>query len=366
MDVLMLRLLLDASFFMAVFNPLISGSNQAIRWGLTAVLAAWLVWIMINWKKKDLEGRIQDIALTEVKVLAVIQVYEVVMLGFTKWQEICAPYVAVFAVVAILFLRAGRLVGGSQEKRKFWSANGVELCLIVGAAAVFSSDLVKDLAWKLLGNFYMTLVLPVLMVFLNLLQALFMLLEPFIAALFSGVEFAEQEVELDTRTGQDFLQLTGNEAMAETPLWAKVVGAAIVVAVFAIIFYFLYKKLSVSGSGRDRKIQGEVKKSTIADGERRTAKRPSFFEEKNVRYYYRKFLALCRKHGVEPEGEMVTTEMMRTIAAESWGDEESVDEFTNLYRDVRYGGQKDEEPERKTAKALYKKMKGNAESKKTA
>ena len=363
---MILRLILDASFFMAMFNPLISGDNQVIRWGLMVVLAVWMGWIMMNWKKKDLEGRIQDIALTEAKAMAVIQIYEVVLLGFADWQKICAPYVALFIVVAILFLRAGRLVGGSQEKRKFWGANGVELFLIVGSALILSSEAVKGLAWKLLGDFYMTLVLPVLMVFLNVLQAVFMLLEPFIAALFSDVEFAEYEVEVDNRTGQDFLQLTGNEALAETPLWAKIAGIVIVVLIFAVIFYFLYQKLSVSGSGRDRKIQGEVKKSTIAASDRKTVKKPSIFDEKNVRYYYRKFLTLCRKHGLEPESEMVTTEMMRTIAVESWGDEEAVDEFTNLYRNVRYGGQKDEEPERKTAKALFKKLKGLAENKKTA
>ena len=64
MDVMILRLVLDASFFMAVFNPLISGDNQVIRWGLTIVLAVWMGWIVTNWKKKDLEGRVQDIALT--------------------------------------------------------------------------------------------------------------------------------------------------------------------------------------------------------------------------------------------------------------------------------------------------------------
>lgn len=361
MDVLILRLLLDASFFMAIFNPLISGSNHMIRWGLTTVLAVWLGWIMINWKKKDLEGRIQDITLTEVKVLAVVQVYELVIQGFAKWQVVCAPYVVLFAVVAILFLRAGRLVGGSQEKRKFWSANSIELVLILGAAALFSSDVVKGLAWKLLGKFYMTLVLPVLMFFLSVLQAIFMILEPFIAALFSGVEIEEHEVELDTRTGQDFLTLTGNEALAETPLWAKVIGVLIIVAVFAVIFYFLYKKLSVSGSGRDRKIQGEVKKSTIGAAERKTVKKRSFFEEKNVRYYYRRFLELCRKKGLEPESEMITTEMMQQIAVERWGEEESMGEFTRLYREVRYGDRKDEEPERKNAKVLFKKIKSVAE-----
>ena len=111
MDVMLLRLLLDCSFFMAIFNPLISGSNLAIRWGLSTVLTVWISWIFVNWKKKDLEGRIQDIAFTEVKILAVVQVYELVIMGFAGWQEKCAPYVAVFAVTVILFLRMRFLIG---------------------------------------------------------------------------------------------------------------------------------------------------------------------------------------------------------------------------------------------------------------
>ena len=51
---------------------------------------------------------------------------------------------------------------------------------------------------------------------------------------------------------------------------------------------------------------------------------------------------------------------------ESWGNKESVDELTTLYRDVRYGGKDDNEPERKTAKGIFKKLKELAESKKTA
>ena len=57
MDVMILRLVLDASFFMAVFNPLISGDNRVIRWGLIIVLAAWMGWIVMNWKKKWLIWR---------------------------------------------------------------------------------------------------------------------------------------------------------------------------------------------------------------------------------------------------------------------------------------------------------------------
>ena len=73
MDVMILRLLLDSSFFLAVFNPLITGENPVMRWGLPAILVGWLIWIVMNWKKRDLEGRIHDMAMTEVKILAVIQ-----------------------------------------------------------------------------------------------------------------------------------------------------------------------------------------------------------------------------------------------------------------------------------------------------
>lgn len=365
MDVFILRLLLDSSFFLAIFNPLISGDNRLIQAGLIAVLAVWLVWLVLNWKKKDLEGRVQDVVFTEIKVLAVIQVYELVILGFTGWQEKCAPYVAFFAVMAILFLRAGRLVGGSQEKRRFWGANSVEILAILGAALVFSSDVAKGFARKLLGGFYLKIILPVLSFFLNVLQMVFLLLEPLIAMLFSGFEPAEYEVDVDNRTGQDFLQLTGNETLAETPMWVKVVGVLLVVVVFAVVFYFLYQKLSVAGSGRDRKNRGEVRRSTLGVSDRSTAKKPSIFDEKNVRYYYRRFLELCRKHGLEPESELVTSEMMHQIAVERWGEETAMDEFTTLYREVRYGGRKDEEPERKTAKTIYKKLKSVAESRKT-
>ena len=39
MDVLLLRLILDSSFFMAIFNPLIHERNSAVKCGLLAALA---------------------------------------------------------------------------------------------------------------------------------------------------------------------------------------------------------------------------------------------------------------------------------------------------------------------------------------
>ena len=358
---MILRLLLDGSFFLAVFNPLITGKNPVMRWGLLAILAVWLVWIVLNWKKRDLEGRIHDMALIEVKILAVIQICSLVLLGFKGWQEKCAPFVALFAVAAILFLRAGRLVGGSQEKMKFWGANGIEFVLILGVAAVFSSNFVKAAVWKLLGGVYMKLVFPILMVFLNLFQMFLMVVGPFIASFFSKVEFAENGIDVDNRTGQDFLQLTGNEPLVETPMWAKIAGVVLVAMALGALLYFMYRKLSGAGSGRDRRIRGEVKKSTIGDKDKKAVQKHSLFEEKNVRYYYRKFLGHCKKHHLWPESSMVTSEIMRMIIVETLGEEEDVDQLTCLYRDVRYGGKNDGEEERKLAKEWMKRIRSQVE-----
>ncbi len=360
MDVLVLRLLLDASFFMSVFNPLISGSNVVFKFGLTTILGAWLVWIAINWKKKDLAGRVQDIAFGQLKILAVVHVYEVAMLGLTRWQEVCGTYLACFVVIMILFLRAGRLTGAHQEKKRFWGANSLEMLVVLVVALVMSSQVVRSAAWGMIGGFYKVMILPVLMLIINVMQMVLMLLEPLIAALFDNVEFENHEVEVDNRTAMDFLDLTGTEGMGEAPLWSKILGIAIVAVVLAIVFYFLFKKFSVEGSGRNRDIRGEVKKSTLGAGERPVSKKRSFFEEKSVRYYYRKFLDLCRKNGMQPETLQVTTEMMQQIAEERWGDEANVGELTELYREVRYGGRQDEEPERKTAKELFRNVKNVA------
>ena len=363
MDVLLLRLILDSSFFMAIFYPLISGENPVMRWGLPAILAAWLVWIVVNWKKKDLEGRVQDVALTEAKILAVIQIYSLVLLGFAEWQEVCAPYVAAFTVTAVLFLRAGRLVGGSQEKKKFWGANGIEFAVLLTAAAVLSSDAVKAVGWKLLGGFYMKLIFPIFMALIYMVQLTLMVIGPWIAQFFYKVEFVDNGVEVDNRTGQDFLQLTGNEALVEVPAWAKLAGILLVAAGLGALLYFLYKKLSKGGSGKDRSIRGEIKKTGLDAADKTLLKKPSVFDEKTVRYYYRRFLEFCRKKDLWPESGMVTSEMMQTIVSERWDDRESMEAFTNLYRDVRYGGRNDGEPERTTAKTLLKKIKAASEKK---
>ena len=366
MDVLILRLLLDSSFFLAIFYPLIIGNNPVFKLGLPVILAAWLVWICLNWKKKDLEGRVHDVALLELKILAGLQIYELVILGFAKWQNTCAGFVVFFGVTMILFLRAGRLIGGSQEKKKFWGANGVELAAILGLTAILASDLVKSAAWKLLGGFYMKLVFPILMALLSMFQMFLMVVGPFIASFFSKVEYVDNGIEVDNRTGQDFLQLTGNEALVEVPVWAKVAGALLVAAGLFAFLYFLYKKLSGGGSGRDRAIRGEVKKSSLGAAEKGTGKKHSLFEEKNVRYYYRKFLENCRKRDLWPEAGMVTSEMMRRIVIEESGNETAIDDLTDLYRDVRYGGKAEEENDRKQAKHWMKQIKETLEQKRSS
>lgn len=361
MDVLIMRVLMDVSFYLSVFMPLMQRGIPVLKWGLLVILAAWVVYVIMNWRAKDFAGGVQDVVFLEVKVLVVIQVFELVVLGLGSWQEICVPYVILFVVTAIMLLRAGRLHMGMQEKSRFWGVNGLEFLVILGTVFVVSSDSVKKLAVSGLSGVYNGIILPILLAFLKILETVLWFIWPILESIFSKVEIEREYIQLDTSTGQEFLALDGSEAKA-APEYLKVIGFFLEAAALILFFRYMYKKLSESGSGRDRSNRGEVRRSTLADSEKKKNSRKLFDGEKNVRYYYRRFLELCRKHGIDPEGSMVTTETVYRMAADYWKEDEMyLRDLRTIYLDVRYGGKKDEEPDRKLARTLYKKIKETAE-----
>lgn len=366
MDVLLFRILMDGSFFLAIFSPLILMGIPVIKFGLLAVLASWILWLLINRKSRDLAGGVQDIAFLEMKVLAVIQVFELFILGINGWKEQCAPFLVLFAVSAIVLLRAGRLAGGNSDsgtggRGRFWGVSGLEIAAVIFAALILSSGFVTGTAVGLIGKLYSCIVLPVLLLFLKILAGILWILAPIFSAIFSGVGNQQYEVEVNNATGQMALGLDGTEEVS-TPFMLKVLGIALVLLVLFLFFRFLYRRLSVSGNGGDRRNAGTVTRRSLPASERKMGRRIIFDGEKNVRYYYRKFLALCRKYGLIPEEGAVTTEAVHRMAADCWkGEEETLEELRNLYLEVRYGGRKDGDSDRKRAKELYKEVKERAE-----
>lgn len=359
MDVLILRVLLDISFYLSVFMPLIRMENPVMRWGLVALLALWVIWLIMNWKARNFASMIQDMVFLEIKVLAVVQVFELVAMGLSKWQDACGPFVLLFLVTAILLLRAGRLAAGNQGKGQFWSVNSLEFGALLGTVFVLSSETVRTFVWNTLGGLYMKGILPVLLLILDILEKVLWFIWPLLEAIFSKVEYQGYEIEINNQSGKEMLKLE-DAAAIETPEGLKILGLIIAVAAVVLFLRYMAKRLSESG-GAARKQSGEIRRSTIPVAEKK-AQRKLFDGEKNVRYYYRKFLELCRKHGMDPEDGTITTEAMYRMAADQWKDEEVyLRDLRSVYLDIRYGGKKEDEPDRKLAKTLYKKIKEAAE-----
>lgn len=368
MDVLVFRILMDGSFFLAIFSPLILMGIPIVKFGLLAVLAAWVLWLFANWKSRNLAESVQDVVFLELKILAVIQIFEMLILGITGWKERCAPFLVLFAVTAIVLLRAGRLAGGTADtgtggRGRFWGVSGLEIAAVLFAALILSSGFVTGAAAGLIGKLYSYVILPILLLLLNVLAGILWILAPIFSAIFSKVENRQNDVEVNNATGQMTLGLDGTEAV-HTPMFLKVLGVILILLVLFLFFRFLYRRLSEAGSGRDRRNAGTVTRSSLPASERKKGRRKLFDDEKNVRYYYRKFLSLCGKYGLIPEEGAVTTEVLHQMAADCWKDEEeTLGEMRNLYLEVRYGGREDDDSDRKRAKELYKEVKERAERK---
>lgn len=361
MDVLIMRILMDCSFYLSVFMPLMQKGIPGLKWGLTVLLAVWTSYVIRNWRVRDFAGGVQDVVFLEGKVLAVVQIFELVILGPSGWQEFCAPYVIGFVVTAVMLLRAGRLYMGMQGKGRFWRVNGLEFLTLLAVLSAITSDAAKKLVIGGLGVFYGKLILPILMLFLKVLEKILWFMWPFLTAIFSKVEIEGEYVQIDNSTAQDFLALDGSE-MKAAPEYLKVIGVILAAAALGLFFWFMYRKLSEAGSGGDWGNRGEVRRSTMAAAERKKTSGKLFEGEKNVRYYYRRFLELCRKHGIDPDDGIVTTETMYRMAADCWKEEEVyLKDLRSVYLDVRYGGKKEEEPDRKLARTLYKKIKNAAD-----
>ena len=55
MDILVFKILTDVCFYMAMFMPLFLSGPLWVRVLLFLALASWCVWLLICWKKRNME-----------------------------------------------------------------------------------------------------------------------------------------------------------------------------------------------------------------------------------------------------------------------------------------------------------------------
>ncbi len=360
MDMLVLKVLTDGSLYLAVFMPFFISAPAWGRVGLLAILASWVVWLFFNWGKKRLEGTVSKAVFLEWKLLAAAMVFEMVFLGMAAWRQQCAPFALCFFAGSILLLRGSRLQESGQKRGMFWGANGRELFVMLLVAAVLSWKPVIQCFWGLLGTLYQTLLLPVIEAFLKVFIRILMWLAKYLAFLFPG---APEKIKMDEEIFLDggMLPDLGAPETGQVPLAVKVLGIGILAFAAFLFFRFLFWRLSESGGRKKMYARGEVRQSYLKAEDRPLSGRGFFGGERNVRYYYRKYLKLCIQGGLDMENHGVTSEQVHERASKVWGMEEDLAKLRTIYLKIRYGKRKESGSEREKVREIYKKVKERAE-----
>jgi len=352
----LLRIATDTLFYLSVFVPLIKNGPLVARIVLALVPAAWAVWVRLNWKKKDFMDALRDHFSLQVKLLFVLTPIELFLFGLSQWTRLNAPLVVLFIAVGILALKTGRIADGNQGKGMFWIIGVLELAAVIAVVFVLSSETFTNGLLTILGKGYTTLLLPIV---LFLLQGMIGILEfvwPYVMAVFSQHEVKFQADESFTiGTGELDLELKQAERVAGADA-LKAMGIILAIAVVVLFLRYLYRKFSQVSAERERRIVGSISQSSLTPQEMKREKQPLFGGERNVRYYYRKFMELCKKQGGWDKG-ISTTEHIHQSALKYWKDEETLQSLRGLYLGVRYGGKEDGSEERKNAKEMYKRLK---------
>ena len=134
MDILVFKILTDVCFYMAMFMPLFLSGPLWVRVLLFLALASWCVWLLVCWKKRNMEERAHDSLMTEARLLLAAGCIQWLSLGTEVWGRRCVPFFTAFLVLGIFLLRALRLARTGQGRGGFWGRTAGELLAVLAAA----------------------------------------------------------------------------------------------------------------------------------------------------------------------------------------------------------------------------------------
>ena len=342
-----LKLFVDGSWFLAVFMPLFTAGPMWVRIVLAAAFFGWGLFLFQNWTSRAMWDNGTDVFFFEAKVLVALSVFEVVFLGAGSWQEQCGPFAALFMLSGVLFLRSSRLAESGPGTGGFLGRSGRDLLLVVLGAMVLASRTVRTALFCGLGVFYRGVILPILTaaiwLLVQLLAWFFRLISPILPVKFNEVEF----VTVTT----DMPELGKEAGQAETLGYGRYLAIFLAVVCILGFLYFVFKRISSRGGQSGRNGYGETErgKTEVLRGSQTGLR--LLGGEKNVRYYYRKFLMLCAKKGMDLERPLTSAEVEQ-LAGQHW-EKPELSELRALYLKARYDGQEGADA-RDRARELYR------------
>ena len=348
---LAVKLLADTFWYCAILAPAFLAFNRFFRLLFGLALPVWWIWVIKNRRQKDLHGVLKDQFLFEARLLMGIGAFELLFLGPAEWQRRCGIFVALYLLCGVFMLRAGRLEENGAGGKGFLPRSAGTLAGMVLAAAILSSGTVYRGVLGLLGFFYERLVLPVLMVLFQLLMGLL----SGIFGLFPEIEPLRQEAQMEISGGGP-VDWGTEYASLQAPEWIKMLGMLIPLIAAGLLLRFLYRRFTDMGNRAVLSNHGTIERSAYETAGKERGRLAGIFEKRTVRYYYRKFLGLCKNKGL-PVPESATSSQIQEEAKALWP-EEPLEEFHALYQRIRYGSYPETETEKRRAKELYRQFSG--------
>ena len=288
MAVCILKAFVDSVWYLAFMTPFLLRAPRAAAIFLISGPCVWAVWIFLNRSRRNFADSSQDTFFFQVKVLLVAVASELLFLGVDRWQKECGFYVLLFFILGILLLRISRLSGEGKARAGFWGVSGVQLVLAVSAAAGLASAVVRNGLVNGLVTCYRTLILPVLEGVLWLLLKGLEALAPLFAGLFPNevrFETNDPSVMVDGELGLEFEEITA----VGFPVFLKAVGGLMACLAAGWLLLLLYRRLTGSWRTAPGEQTGVLQKSQAEEARQRNGSLEGLFQERNVRYYYRKF-----------------------------------------------------------------------------
>ena len=348
------KMLADGAWFLSLTAPAMARTQGVAKGLFLLPIVLWWVWIYQNRKKRDLTGAFGGQFLLELKILLLVGAFELLFLGPGVWQQQCGPFVAGYVLLGLMALRGGRIDQSGQKQGRFWRQSALTALILVALAMLVTFPPVYHALGAVVSGIYQTVIAPLVLAVVALvlkgLQA--------IAALFPNVspEFhgSLSQVEENTQASLGFSDMSG-EASGSMQFLGWAIGAIVLL----LIFFWLYRHFTAMGRLRQHRPGGTITYSRADKRPPQTKEKESFWEKKTIRYYYRKFLWLCRKKGLTVSDRM-TTDQFYLQAKAHWS-ENLLAEFHWRYRQVRYGAHQETQEERKRAKELWKELQAQEE-----
>lgn len=297
-----------------------------------------------------------------IKFVFLILFASLIFRGPFKIQENTMAYIIIYVITSVLLLRMLRIDKYESNHKNEERLNAVYAVSLSGAAFALSVRTVREFIFYYL-NSALTFVLDLIG------KAVMYVLIPigyftsYLSQLFKGLHL-KGNVQMNTTQTSD-----NNVLKDQDPKWAKAVIESknfefilkIIFVVIVVFVLFLIFRRAHKSSQKEEAFE-EERESIIFENKKQKKSKSlfdSFFKpqgvENAIRWYYVKFLKLCRKSGINYSKSDTSLDINKEAC--SVYDKTVLEKFRDIYIRARYGTAPCASKDESEASSLFKKMK---------